>query len=262
MKTFMEFISQVIDYFVNPWGSGYTFSKTLIFGFLLIFCTYGIYLFLQKLKIKVDKRLVASVIFFVLLGSTLRVYEDLGIYRSYWLVTPGIYFLFSALAICSLLIGVKIEKKTKLSYEMFPLTLSLSLWAIFFANLPFYNLLPLIYILIFHIPLLFGLTTLKRLLSKEDLAVIFSQTYDGIVTFVALQLFGFKEKHILPNYIFSLTKAFWIFPILKFTVTLAVVWILNYSIKDRAFRNYIKLIMGLLGIATGTRDLLDLLVLS
>ncbi len=258
----MELIKQIVDYFVNPWGSGYTFSKTLVFGFALLLGAYGIYIFFQKLKIKIDRRLVASVIFFVLLGSTLRVYEDLGIYKSYWLVTPGIYFLISALTLCSLFIGVLLEKKTKISYEMFPLTLSLSLWSIFFANLPFHNFFPLAYIFVFHIPWLFVFPILKRFLLKKDLAVIFSQTYDGIVTFVALQFFGFKEKHVLPNYIFSITKAFWIFPILKFSVALVVVLILNYFIKDKELKNYIKLIISILGIATGTRDLLDLLVLS
>lgn len=252
-----------LDYFLYPKKTGYTFDKTLVYGIVFITIAYLIYIFLKKLKIKIDRRLAIAILPFILFGSTLRVYEDLEIAFSYWIVTPGIYFLICFMALSSIIFGKFLEIKFRVPYEKVPFIIGIILWSITFIALPIQNYLPLTFLLIFFTPFfLFSILLKKTILKKiEDFLVLNIQTYDSIVTFIALIFFGLEEQHVLPSYLFNFFGPE-IFPVTKFLTTLIVLFVINKLIEDENFKKYVKMLIAILGLATGTRDLILLLSLA
>jgi uncharacterized membrane protein len=83
--------------------------------------------------------------------------------------------------------------------------------------------------------------------------------FDATATFVAMNYFGYGEQHVLPRYIINLSGTPFSFIILKIiAIVLILIGIDKYS-KDKEFNNYIKLIIGIIGAATGLRDFLGLI---
>lgn len=81
--------------------------------------------------------------------------------------------------------------------------------------------------------------------------------FDASTTFVALNFFGYSEQHIFPNFIISLFgPASFIF--LKLIGVVAALILVDKFSKDKEFNNYLKLCIGILGGATGARDLFTL----
>jgi uncharacterized membrane protein len=98
--------------------------------------------------------------------------------------------------------------------------------------------------------------------SKENKIVTGLQMFDATTTFVALNYFSYWEEHVLPRFIINLSGTPFSFIILKIiAVVLILLGIDKYS-KDKEFNNYIKLIIGILGAATGLRDFISLIVLG
>src|SRR5690606_15392012 len=78
-------------------------------------CIFGVFRLLEKLEVKLTPRFIASVLPFVLAGSSLRVLEDspAGIFQppfSYLLITPNIYFLVFAITVGCLWISIRLQK--------------------------------------------------------------------------------------------------------------------------------------------------------
>ncbi|KZX12542.1 hypothetical protein MBCUR_10320 [Methanobrevibacter curvatus] len=100
-----------MDFFEKYFFSGYNIFNTLVYGILLII---AIFILIQFFK-KIDKRpekLIVAVIPFILMGSITRALVDNGIFEYSWfLITPGIYYIIGGLTIISLLLGLLIEKK-------------------------------------------------------------------------------------------------------------------------------------------------------
>ncbi|HDM05832.1 MAG TPA: DUF63 family protein, partial [Candidatus Aenigmarchaeota archaeon] len=67
----------------------------------------------------------------------------------------------------------------------------------------------------------------------------------------------YTEQHPLPRFLMSFASPFSFIPIKLLIVTLVVI-LLDKYLEEKEFRNYIKLIIGILGAATGLRDFLRL----
>jgi len=99
---------------------GYTLVSEFVYGMLLLVMVYLMYKFFEFFDIKIDMSFFIASLPFIILGSTLRVLEDSGLFEkplSYFFISPIIYIQVGAYFFLSLLGGIYIErsnKKTKL----------------------------------------------------------------------------------------------------------------------------------------------------
>ena len=252
-------LGESMQSWINPLGTEYTIPFTLFCAFLFVSIAYLIYKLLEKIKVKVDYRLAASVFPFIILGSMLRVYEDMGILTSKLFVTPYIYFLVASIFLFLLTIFRKLEEKGILSYDT-PLFLIGVIGISFLVqNFGIVNFKFPLLVILFLAPWAIFLKFLKNY-SIQNKIVLFTQIYDGTITSISLAFFGYVEKHVLPTFIIRITNFPFSFLISKILITILVLYVIDKWVKDKNLSNYLKLLIGFLPLATGTRDFLRVLM--
>ena len=118
MSFSIDKISQFINtYYLDPirGDEGYNPVNTFTWAVVLGICIFGVFRLLEKLKVKITPRFIASVLPFVLAGSSLRVLEDspAGIIHpplTYLLITPNIYFLVFAVTVGCLWLSIRLQR--------------------------------------------------------------------------------------------------------------------------------------------------------
>jgi len=257
----------IFDYFLAPKKTGYDVPKTLIFATLLVIAVYSIYIMLKKLKVKIDKKLALAVSPFVVFGGIIRVLQDAGVLNSFLFVTPSIYFFVFLIVFFSLLVFLFIEKKKKIPYfkPLFILGLILISFSIpYLKPVNFYGSLQAV---VFFLPWLIIFYLLKW--SPSNKIVTLVQLFDATTTFVALNFFGrsdlgymgFIEQHVVPTFFINIFGPF-SFVIIKLIVIVSVLLLIDKFSDEKEFNDYLKVIMGILGGATGSRDFIALLTLT
>ena len=254
-------------YFAEPVlnVSGYSIYNTLVYALILVAAIMIIYhCLLKPLKIKIDGKFALALSPFIFLGSILRVLRDSGYLSSWFFVSPVIYLLLFSVTLGFLLLSLSLEKKTKIPYQSYLFSTGFALAGISFTQLQFINFTAaaqilgidfVIFILIFSLGNLAKLT--KPLFNKM---VILSQLFDASSTFVGVQIYHHAEQHVVPNLLFDLTGGVWSFFIVKFIIAILLLYVLDNSIEDKNFRNWIKIIVIILGFALGIRDLFQIMI--
>lgn len=267
----MAGLEDIASYFTRPNSEGYTVPKTAVLALVFVAGAYAIYEMLKRLKVKADWRLAFAVSPFVLLGSTLRVLVDGGMLEfPPWdtlLVSPNSWLLVASSVSLLLAVSVFLERRKIVPYHktmfmsgllavVFPLTVLLAM---------FVNLYGMALVLAFMLPWLLVLLLLKGWGLGNRLTLFF-QMFDASTTFVTLQFFGtgtafgYVEQHVLPTFLIGMFGPFSFVVVKAVAVTAALVLIDRFS-DDRDFNNYMKLVIGILGAATGGRDFLRLAAL-
>ncbi len=236
--------------------TGYTWDKTLIYGIILIIGVFLIFKMLKKLKIKIDSKFSLAIFPFVLFGGTLRVLRDLGILTSFLFATPYIYFLVALITILTLLFSLFLEKKLKISYTKIIFLTGFILFSLAIATIPQIDLARAFYVFSFFIPFLIFFVLIKW--SKANKAVTLIQTFDGIVTFTAINFFGYGEQHVLPSFLIQTFGAF-TFPLIKIIAIIFALIFIDKFFEDQEIKNYVKLCIAILAGGTSTRDFTCLL---
>ncbi len=248
-------------YFVNPILnlSGYNWVNTLTYAIVLVLAIFLVYKVLEKLNIKIDGKFGLSLLPYIFLGSTLRALRDSNYLVSPIFVSPLIYILVFLITFSLLLFSLFLEKKTKIPFQNYFFSFGFILAGIFFTQIKFLNFTAagqilgldlLLFILIFSLGRVTKLT--KTLWNKFT---IFSQLFDASSTFVSLHFWGYSEQHVLPNLVFGFFGD-WSFFLIKLSVVLLLIYFIDSSVKNKNFSNWLKLVIIILGIAQGTRDLL------
>jgi len=245
-------------YFIRPImeREGFNIVNTTVYALLfLLFATLS-YNLLKRLKIKTDFFLSLSIAPFVLSAATIRVLKDANILKSYIFVTPIIWLLSFFIIIFLLTISYFLQLKLKIPYYKFMFLFGFTIFSFLLGTIKIYNLTALLYIIAFIIPLMLLLLILKT--SKENKIVLGIQTFDSIVTAISITWFGYEEQHVLPRWIIQTTGTAFSFIIVKFLTVYICLLILD-KYEDKDFSNFIKLLIAILGLSTGTRDFLRLL---
>lgn len=249
----------ILDYFLYPKKTGYDVPKTLTYGIIFIIAIFLIFKILKKFKIKTDKKLVIAISPYIVFGSAIRVLQDVGILSSYLFVTPGIYFFVFCIIFPLILIFKFLEEKTKIPYYKPVFIIGITLASIPISFLEIKNFYGIFLFLLFYAPWLFIFYFLKKW-DLENRLVTLIQMFDATVTFTAIQFFGFGEQHVLPTFLISMfSPASFIF-VKLFAIVLVLVLIDKFS-EDKDFNRFLKLCIGILGGATGSRDLIALATL-
>ena len=115
-----------------------------------------------------------------------------------------------------------------------------------------------------------GMIALKRLaptikehltpyLAPLSIALFAAHFLDGAATYLGIELYGYSEKHVLPDFLIGLFGTAAVMLPLKAGVVFLVVYMLDVIYKDELHENrsllmLVKLLILTLGLAPGTRD--------
>lgn len=256
----------IAEKFLNPLCHYYTLEATLVYGLILIAIAFGTYKLLEKLKIKIDKRFFIGIIPFIIYGGWTRALRDhdLGVYTGKLFCSPPIYFLIFSIALAVLLFSLFLQKKLKIEYHktMFSIGILFLLYNLTITSITNINGFVIVLSLaIIWTAVFFGIHYLKpKLLSSVNAVIISSHLLDASATFTALSFFGYYEQHVLPTFLINIFG-----PWIMFPLKIIVVWLVLYAIdkysEDKLFNNYLKIIILILGLALGIRDMLTLSML-
>mgnify|MGYP001562544169 CR=1 FL=1 len=271
----------ITKFFINPIINyeGYNPINTIVYALILLAIAFWfIYPFFSKRGIKFDWQFMKAVFPYIVLGSTLRVFEEtysnvflfarsanpleLGFYT----ITPGIYIAIGVFAILSLLFSIwaskKINKPTTtifgiigiipaaiiVLYELTKLTRLFEFAFVFFALA---IVLGILYIV---------LNFLKLPIFKDKLSImaIAGHSMDGIATFTALTFFStFSEQHFVSNFIIQ-TFSPLAFVAVKVVLITVIVYLLDKEVDDKNLNGFLKILIAILGFAPGIRDTFSL----
>jgi len=264
------------EYFISPITahSGYNPVNTLVYALIAIV----IYPFLNKRKIKFDINFALAVLPYVILGSTVRIFEEAHssvflISRSanplelgYYFISPGIYVMIGLLTVVSLLISLKIGKKKRNPLSIFRnigiiLAAPVVLYHISHFTHPeaFIGILLTTSVVTCLVILIYKKAKNKLFNEKLNKMTLIGQTLDGAATSVILQFYPvYYEQHFLSNAIIQTFGPF-AFLLVKVMVVIVVLYFIDYMVSTKGvtknFAGFIKILIIILGFATGTRDL-------
>lgn len=272
-----NFVRPILD----PSVPGYNLVNTLTYGLILLATTfYIIYPALKKRGIIFDWNFLKILLPYILFGTSLRVLEDQKILlrsanpleAGFYIFTPGIWVLTFALVMIGLFLGKKFGKNNAALEQKITLVLGLIIsLPIFFFNLlnakelvgagGIILLTVVVCGIVFFLGKKFSWKFLEHPLAK---AAFLGQVLDTSATFVALEFFGCGEQHVLPRLLFGAFGNISFF-FVKIPLVLVVLYWLNKEYTqgkdaDAHLLGFILLFVSILGLATGTRDLITVLV--
>lgn len=249
----------LLDYFLHPKKTGYDVPKTLTYGIIFILAILLIFKILKKLKIKIDKKLALAISPYIVFGGAIRVLQDAGILNSYLFVTPGIYIFVFSIVFSAILFSIYLEKKKGIPYFKPVFLIGIILAALPLAFLEIINFYGIGLVILFYLPWVLIFYFLKTW-SLENRLVTLIQMFDATVTFTALQFFGFGEQHILPTFLIKLFSPV-SFVFAKLIIVVLILILIDKFTEDKEFGRFLKLCIGILGGATGSRDFIALATL-
>ena len=173
-------------------------------------------------------------------------------------VTPGIYVVTFAIAFSALFLALMVKRKFGIPYFKTLFISGLLATAFLLPLLKFVNLEGFLLVFLFYLP--WAIILYKVKWNTLNKLVTAAQMFDATSTYVALEFFGYYEQHVVPSLFISIFSPI-SFIFLKIIGIVTILLLLDKFKGDEEFNNYIKLIIGILGLATGTRDFLRLLAL-
>ncbi len=262
----LDFVLQFLNkYFIEPmvYGEGYNPVNTSVFIFLLFLTLVLIYKLFVGLRIPIDRSLGVGSVPYVFLGSSLRVLKDAGVLHSIIFVSPFIFILTGLIAISFLVLSIKVEERIGLRPRLLWFVFGLSLAVLvstFFQGLLKNFQGPILILVISGLSSLFifllNLRGSTNFLSRENCCVISAHIFDSTTTFVGVDFYGYVEQHFLPRFLIGLTGTAAVMYPLKLTAVLLFLFIIDFGVKSKLVRKGLKLSAFILGLATGTRNLL------
>ena len=100
---------------------------------------------------------------------------------------------------------------------------------------------------------------IKAILTPVNQLILGAHFLDASATFISLSLFGYFEQHVVPRFFIGFFGPVSMF-FLKIIVVIPVLYIIDRHTEDRNFRNFLKIVVLILGLAPGLRDTIRLLV--
>jgi uncharacterized membrane protein len=283
MSFSIDKISQFINtYYLDPirGDEGYNTVNTLTWAVILGICIFGVFRLLEKLEVKITPRFIASVMPFVLAGSSLRVLEDspAGIFHppfSYLLITPNIYFLVFAITISCLWISIRLQKAGLI--KDFHLTFAGFGLVWFFINLVIllhFENIVVPYVPVFVLGAGIGLTFIFYLIARHfkssiftdplNLSILMVHLMDASSTYIGVDKLGYFEKHVVPTYLIDLTGTALVMYPLKLIIFIGVLYILDTQFEDDErslnLKMLIKMVILILGLSPATRNTIRMML--
>lgn len=276
MDSLIDKISQFIHvYYLDPImnDSGYNVVNTLTWALILGICIFGVYRLLNTLKVRVNPRFIASVLPFVLAGSSLRVLEDspAGIFDAPWsylLITPNIYFLVFAVTVVCLWLSLRLHNAGFINFHVAFAGFGLLWFLGNLATLLYFEDVVLAYVPFFVLGAGGGMTLVflgvARVLGSRiftnplNLSILMAHLLDASSTVIGIEKLGYYEKHVLPAYLIKLTGTALVMYPLKLIIFIGVLYVLDTQFEDdeetSRLRMLIKMVILILGLSPACRN--------
>lgn len=281
MSDKMSFLIDKILQFINTYyldpirgDEGYNVVNTFTWALVLGICIFGIYRLLEKLEVKITPRFIASLLPFVLAGSSLRVIEDspAGIFHppfSYLLITPNIYFLVFAITVGCLWISIRLQKAGLIKdFHLAFAGLGLAWFLANLITLLYFENVVASYVPLFVLGAGIGLTFIFYLVAYHfkssiftdplNLSILMVHMMDASSTYVGVDNLGYYEKHVVPAYLIDLTGTALVMYPLKLIIFIGVLYVLDTQFEDDErslnLKVLIKLVILILGLSPATRN--------
>lgn len=272
----------IYKYYIDPiWSkTGYNTINTITYAIFAILALFLLYKYLKG-KIQWNTQTILNIIPFVLVGSTYRVITDAvdagkflpitPVHRwiidshifdyGYFTVTPGIYIIVAALLIATIIILDKIKRMDLLG------KVGLVLWAPGILLL-----LPLMNFAVYALPvfIMAGAVYLigSKILKLDFLRsfVGFAQALDGAATFFAIEIFSkitgitYFEQHVFSAGLGNFLGSFLGFFVIKSVLGLGAGYLIQKEEAKEEDKNFITLILIIMGLAPGIRDILRMII--
>ena len=275
-----KFFGNISDFinrhFILPLGHYYTPVNSVVYSVILILAIVLISQLLTRLKVNVDSKFMYSVLPYIFIGSAARALNDSGVFDTILLVSPPIYFVIFGYTLVCLFITLFVRKKTtRFFYSLFsvlgliPVVYLISL-IVFGVGIPNVRGCFLIFAFaggssLIALPVIF---LIDRFIHFESFSITCLITaahlLDASATHVAVSYFGYFEQHPLPNLLTNLFGTTLILIPVKFLASILMMIVLDRYLagEQKQLSGLIKLTILILGLATGTRDLLRLIMLK
>jgi len=283
------FVKPIIEH------SGYNIVNTVIYAIIALIAVYGIYKGLKRAGIKIDQRFIYSVVPFILLGSTIRVVTDsidtgaMGAYvknnpssfvstiysfvigthiydYGYLTTSPGIFVVIAVI----LLLVMFLCHRAKRMDLLVPIGVAL-LVPHFLLLIPMFT-----YILYgLAIALLAALVWVGARFAFERLKVrgiaslaVLAHALDGGATFIIIDFFNrmepactalgkcYGEQHVLTTVIGTIFGTYLLYFVVKVLFSFFAAYVVEKEKATDEEKNYVLLLLVILGLAPGMRDLL------
>ncbi|UCC91343.1 MAG: DUF63 family protein [Candidatus Aenigmatarchaeota archaeon] len=272
------------EYFLKPILSNGWFNpvNSITYGIILVVGVYLVFKLLKRMNIHVDLRFLYAILPFILWGASTRVLHDAAYYGAltgklgefYSLPifpTPGSYLITFLLALIVLLISLTVQRYARFPYWKTMLAVGIILNIINFALFPRINPIPmlmvlgitglwsLLFLLLYKFSQTSKFQTLKQIFTLENSGLLSSHMLDASATYVAMTFFGYLEQHPLPRFLIGMTNPAAMF-LLKLVVLIPVLYIIDKYSEPGDFKNFLKIVVLILGLAPGLRDMIRLMV--
>ncbi|MEE9323102.1 MAG: DUF63 family protein [Candidatus Aenigmarchaeota archaeon] len=272
------------EYFLKPILSNGWFNpvNSIAYGIILVAGVYLVFRLLKKMNIHIDRYFLYAILPFILWGASTRVLHDAAYYGAltgplgelYSLPifpTPGSYMITFLLALIALLISLTIQKYARFPYWKIMFAIGIILDTINFALFPRINPLPMfmilgitglwtiLFLLLYQFSKTSKFKTLKQIFTFENSGLLSVHMLDASATYVAMTFFGYLEQHPLPRFLIDLTNPAAMF-FLKIVVLIPVLYVIDRYSEPGYFKNFLKIVVLILGLAPGLRDMIRLMV--
>ena len=257
-------------YYVNPikYNQGYNVVNTLTYAVLLGIVAFLLYKLMKRMRITINEDFFKALLPYIISGALMRALTDNGaLPRTYLTVSPGAYGVIGVLAFSIVYIVWRRIGPVK---EMYKLVEDFG-WVIdsiliFIMIINFHKFRFNWKVFAYFIPFLLiaegfiWVMTKKFKLFRDNRIIFYTHFYDATTTFVALQFFGFWEQHVLARFMIGLLHTPAAMYVEKLLILVPIMWVLDNLLKDedRDLINFVKLIIFILGLGPGTRNLLDM----
>ncbi len=288
----MDFL---VDYFIkpimNPEIQGYNLVNTLTYIILLMIVCGIIYFILNK-KMEFNKKFFVALIPYILIGVSLRVLMHQieagnliieGITKTadplqigFWFFTPGVWILTFAIVVIGLLLAKIWDELNHKRLFWFGAIIALPLILFNFSKFNnwswFIGTVILIGIISYFLCWIINkFTPYKIFQDPLNLFIVLGQAIDGIASVIAITFFNFSEQHVISNIVINIHPA--LFAGIKLLLAVLICYSLDDYLKESIHKHnnkpkkslnrkniigFIKVIIAILGFATGLASLLKM----
>jgi len=184
--------------------------------------------------------------------------------------TPGSYILTFAFALISLLISLIIQKYTKKPYWKIMVFIGFSACVLNLYLLPPLDFVPFsivtgvtvlfaaVFFLLTRFSSFIKYGTVKGIFTKENSSLLSIHMLDASATWAALSFYGYLEQHPLPRLVTDLFTPAGMF-LLKLIVLIPVLYVINRYSEEGDYKNFLLILILILGLAPGLRDMIRLM---
>jgi len=268
-------------YYIHPitLDTGYNTVNTVTWALVLVACLFLTLKLLKKLDVKIDRRFIASISPYVVVGASLRVMEDAELFSpplSYLLITPLIFFLIFFCCLTILILSVKLARADKIRGYDYTLVFGLIgvLWSI--ANLTILLvtedvILPWVLLAVIGISgLLVGViyataakVGFQFLTEKLNVAVLAAHLLDASSSFIGIDMLGYTGKHVIEGLIVQYTGTAAGMYLLKLGVLVPILYVLDTQFtedEDMELKYLVLLALIVIGLAPAVRNTLRMML--